>query len=100
VIEVKKTIAIIVAATFVFAITFVSFAAGEKAEMAKPSENTPAEVTKTPAPTTEKMEKPGELNEQEKQEEQEELKGLTPEEQKRLKEQEKQEEQEEQEESE
>jgi cell division septation protein DedD len=38
VIEVKKTIAIIVAATFVFAIASVSFAAGEKAEMAKPTE--------------------------------------------------------------
>jgi hypothetical protein len=97
VIEVNKTIAIIVAATFVFAIASVSFAAGEKAEMAKPSENMPAEVTKTPAPTTEKMEKPGELNEQE---EQEELKGLTPEEQNQLREQENQENQEDQEESE
>jgi hypothetical protein len=89
VIEVKKTIAIIVAATFVFVIASVSFAAGEKAEMAKPSENTPAEVTKTPAPTTEKMEKPGEIDKQE------ELKELTPEEQKQLREQEKQEDQEE-----
>ena len=50
--------------------------------MAKPSENTPSEVTKTPAPTIEKMEKPGELKEQEKQEE---FKELTPEEQKQLK---------------
>jgi len=79
VIEVKKTIAIIVAAIFVFAIASVSFAGEEKAEMAKPSENRPAEVTKTPAPTIEKMEKPGE------QEKQEELEELTPEEQKQPK---------------
>jgi hypothetical protein len=71
VIEVKKTIAIIVAATFVFAMASVSFAAGEKAEMAKPSENTPSEVTKTPAPTIEKMEKLGELKDQGDQENQE-----------------------------
>jgi len=46
VIEVKKTIAIIVVAIFVFAIASVSFATGEKAEMAKPAENTSADVPK------------------------------------------------------
>ena len=77
-------------AIFVFAIASVSFAAAEKAEMAKPAENTPAEVPKTAPPTIEKLENPSELKEQEKQKE---FKELTPEEQKQLKEFEEQEKQ-------
>jgi hypothetical protein len=73
VIEVKKTIAIIVVAIFVFAIAFVSFAAGEKAERVKPAENTSADVPKATTPTIEKMEKHGELKAQEAQEELKEL---------------------------
>ena len=69
----KKTIAIIVVAIFVFAIASVSFATGEKAEMAKPAENTSADVPKATTPTIEKMEKPGELKDQEDQEELKEL---------------------------
>ena len=88
----KKTIAIIVAAIFVLAMAAVSFSAAEKAEMAKPVENTPAEATKAVPPEIEKLENPGDLKEQEKQEE---LKELTPEELKQLKEWEEQEKQEE-----
>jgi hypothetical protein len=76
--EMKKIVAVIVATIFVFAMTSATFAAGEKAETAEPSENTPAEVTKTPAPAVEKMETPGKLNEPEQQEE---LKESTPEQQ-------------------
>jgi uncharacterized membrane protein len=65
VIEVKKTIAIIVVAIFVFAVASVSFATGEKAEMAKPAENASADVPKATTPTIEKMEKHGELKAQE-----------------------------------
>lgn len=82
----KKTVGIIVGAIFVFAIAYASFAAGDKAEMAKPSNNSPTEVTKTPAPT-EKMQKLWEPNDQE-------MKELTPEEkQEQLKEFEEQEKQ-------
>jgi hypothetical protein len=90
--EVKKMIAIIVAAIFVFAMATVSLAAEEKTEMVKPAENTPAEAPKATASEIEKLEKPGELKEQKKQEEfkeQENLqwKELTPEEaEKQLKE--------------
>jgi hypothetical protein len=73
VIEVKKTIAIIVVAIFVFAMASVSFATGEKAEMAKPAENTSADVPKATTPTIEKMEKHGELKAQEAQKELKEL---------------------------
>ena len=86
----KKIIAIIMSAIFVLAMASVSFAAAEKAEMAKPAENTPAEAPKSAPQEIEKLENPSELKEQEKQKE---FKELTPEEQKELKEFEEQEKQ-------
>ncbi len=84
----KKTIAIIVAAIFVFAMAVVSLAAEEKTEMVKPAGNTPPEAPKATAPEIEKLKKPGELKEQEKQEEfkeqeKQQFKELTPEEEQR-----------------
>jgi Spy/CpxP family protein refolding chaperone len=76
---VKKTIAIIVAAIFVFAMAAVSLAAEEKTEMVKPAGNTSPEAPKATAPEIEKLKKPGELKEQEKQQ----FKELTPEEEQR-----------------
>ncbi len=76
----KKTIAIIVAAIFVFAMAAVSLAAEEKAEMAKPAENTPAVTPKPSASEMEKLEEPRELNEQKNFQ----FKELTPEEKEEL----------------
>lgn len=66
----NKTIAVIVAVLFTFALASVSFATEKKAEMAKPDENKPAEA---PAQEMEKLEKPETLTEP-----------LTPEEQKQI----------------
>jgi hypothetical protein len=86
--EVKKMIAIIVAAIFVFAMAAVSLAAEEKSEMSKPDKNVPAEAPKSPASEIKKLEEPGELKEQEELQ----FKELTPEEkEKQLKEFEEQE---------
>ena len=83
----KKTISIIVTAIFLLAMASVSLAATEKADMAKPAENTPAETPKSVPNEMEKLGNPSELKEQEKQKQQE----LTPKELKELKEFEEQE---------
>ncbi len=79
----KKMIAIVVAAIFVFAMAAVSLAAEEKAEMAKPAEDTQAGAPKSVPQEVEKLENPDWLKDQEKQEE---FKELTPEELKKLEE--------------
>jgi hypothetical protein len=84
----KRIIAIVVTAIFVFAMTSISLATEEKAQTAKPTENTPAEAPKSLSQEMEKPGTPGELKEEGKQDV---FRELTPDEQKELEEFEKQE---------
>jgi hypothetical protein len=85
----KKTIAIIVAAIFLFSMATISLGAEEKAQAAKPTEKTPAEVQKS---TSQEMKEPVWTEELKKEEKQDVFKELTPEEkEKQLKEFEEQE---------